>query len=311
MCSHLPDASTMDARSVASHSSRISRHTKKSHFGGSDVLQKKVHKSSKYAGVEGVVDSGRNVLKVKNITTREYLKRKGELFKRVKPTSLYRLVADHEEEPESIYEIGARGGAGEGGFAELSAATAYDERKTGGAGGAGAGTHIVTHDASEVVKEVEKKPYLVLDVREIEEFEECHLYEAVSYPAPRISQDRITPQLFSYKNKDGKMIIVYSNEEKVAAGVATTFVQKGWDNVYMLSGGLKKTAEMYPLIVEGELPEALYPSPKSSRVSSRMSSAGSVRGSSRRGRSSAGSVAASSPKTARSFATSKASAGWR
>jgi len=86
------------------------------------------------------------------------------------------------------------------------------------------------------------QPYLILDVRDEDEWKECHIMEgtcfmcwccndllfllvvpqvtirgvdtgadhnqrlllccpsatAVSYPAPRISQDRITPQLFSY-----------------------------------------------------------------------------------------------------------------
>lgn len=79
-----------------------------------------------------------------------------------------------------------------------------------------------------------------------------------------LSQDRITPLLFSYvgslhqhtrltvpglhscmlctlcalqKNKKDHMIIVYGNEEKLAASTATMFVQKGWENVFMLSGG--------------------------------------------------------------------------
>lgn len=33
------------------------------------------------------------------------------------------------------------------------------------------------------------------------------------------------------------MIIVYDDDEKVASGVATLFVQKGWENIYMMSGG--------------------------------------------------------------------------
>ena len=33
------------------------------------------------------------------------------------------------------------------------------------------------------------------------------------------------------------MIIVYDDDEKIAAGVATLFVQKGWENVYLMSGG--------------------------------------------------------------------------
>jgi len=39
------------------------------------------------------------------------------------------------------------------------------------------------------------------------------------------------------KNKADTMIIVYDDDEKIAAGVATLFVQKGWENVYLMSGG--------------------------------------------------------------------------
>jgi len=81
--------------------------------------------------------------------TREYLKRKNELFKRVKPTSVYRLLVDHEEKHESIYDIGA---VPESGFSAL-AASAADESKSPG----GEGIHIVTHGAADEVSEVERK----------------------------------------------------------------------------------------------------------------------------------------------------------
>ena len=77
------------------------------------------------------------------------------------------------------------------------------------------------------------------------------------------------------------MIIVYGNEEKLAASTATMFVQKGWENVFMLSGGeqgqtvvgrrqpltppppgLKIVAQKFPLLVEGKVPDSLKASPK-------------------------------------------------
>lgn len=224
--------------------------------------------------------------------TREYLKRKNELFKRVRPSSVYRLLCDHEDRHESIYEIGEAEGDGEGGFDALHAGSrGGDERKDGGGvakASARSGTvQIVTHGAEDAVPEVERKvrlpasticflctprganprraalqrvradsppcactfgrrcghrdagcaqaqPYLILDVRDPDDFAACHVMEgacsgggggcmgscaaaaahrgslfclsgvvcrvapAVSYPGPRISQDRVTPQLFSY-----------------------------------------------------------------------------------------------------------------
>lgn len=37
--------------------------------------------------------------------TREYLKRRDELFRRVRPLALYHLLVDNEEAVESIYDI--------------------------------------------------------------------------------------------------------------------------------------------------------------------------------------------------------------
>ena len=278
-----------------------------------DPLQRRVPKNPKYEHVQGVIDTGMNVRKVQNITTREYLKRKNELFKRVRPSSVYRLLCDHEEKHESIYDIGEEAESGGGFAAAIARGASADESKS-------SGVQIVTHSADDAVAEVERKPYLILDVRDEEEFEACHVTEAVSYPAPRISQDRITPQLFSYKNKADTMIIVYDDDEKIAAGVATLFVRKGWENVYLMSGGLKIAAAKFPLMVDGDLPERLVsPSKPTGRgsVTSRSSVGGGRRSgasvrSGRTGRTgrTGGSVAGSmSPKTCatgRSFASSKA-----
>lgn len=40
------------------------------------------------------------------------------------------------------------------------------------------------------------------------------------------------------KNKPGKIIILYDEDERIAPQAATTFVQREVDNVFMLSGGI-------------------------------------------------------------------------
>ena len=40
-------------------------------------------------------------------------------------------------------------------------------------------------------------------------------------------------------NKEGLCIILYDEDERIAHTAATTFVQRGVDNVFMLSGGLR------------------------------------------------------------------------
>ena len=59
----------------------------------------------------------------------------------------------------------------------------------------------------------------------------------------RLNQDRISPELYHFKNREGKIIVVYDEEDgKVAGAVANTMVQKGFENVHLLSGGMKRFA---------------------------------------------------------------------
>ena len=45
------------------------------------------------------------------------------------------------------------------------------------------------------------------------------------------------PKKNQQKNKLGKIIILYDEDERLAPAAATTFVQREVDNVFMLSGG--------------------------------------------------------------------------
>ena len=45
---------------------------------------------------------------------------------------------------------------------------------------------------------------------------------------------------FSQKNKPGKIIVLYDEDETIAPRVATTFIQREVDNIFMLSGGQLK-----------------------------------------------------------------------
>jgi hypothetical protein len=71
------------------------------------------------------------------------------------------------------------------------------------------------------------------------------------------------------KNKENKYIIVYDEDESIAANVATTMFQKGIDNIYLLSGGFNNCyccknqfllvglidmVEKFPIFVIGKLP---------------------------------------------------------
>lgn len=43
--------------------------------------------------------------------------------------------------------------------------------------------------------------FLLLDLRDPEEYEEFHIREALNYPGPNIKRDKPIPELYLYKNK--------------------------------------------------------------------------------------------------------------
>ncbi|KAI0223033.1 Centrosomal protein of 41 kDa [Lamellibrachia satsuma] len=110
-------------------------------------------------------------------------------------------------------------------------------------------------------------PYLLLDVRDSDDYMQCHLVTAVSYPKANLSRatNYESKEMLAYKNKPGKIIIIYDEDERLAHSVATTLVQRGYDNLFMLSGGLKVSYKLFPETLLTGTPPASICSGKSSR----------------------------------------------
>lgn len=47
------------------------------------------------------------------------------------------------------------------------------------------------------------------------------------------------------------MIIVYMNDERIGSEVAKKLVEKGFENVFLLSGGIEQFLEEFTGLVEG------------------------------------------------------------
>ena len=45
--------------------------------------------------------------------------------------------------------------------------------------------------------------------------------------------------MYRFKNVDGKIIVIVDSDESIAPTFATTMIQRGYDNVFVLSGGLR------------------------------------------------------------------------
>ncbi|NWU93765.1 CEP41 protein, partial [Upupa epops] len=100
-------------------------------------------------------------------------------------------------------------------------------------------------------------PFLLLDVRDRDAYEQCHIIGAHSYPIATLSRtmNPYTSNILEYKNAHGKIIILYDSDERLASQAATTMCERGFENLFMLSGGLKVLAQKIPEgLITGSLP---------------------------------------------------------
>ncbi|KAH9577272.1 Rhodanese-like domain [Trypanosoma melophagium] len=110
------------------------------------------------------------------------------------------------------------------------------------------------------------KEYLILDVRSEEEYNTCHIEGAIHYPKRKMvhATNPFLPEMFSFKNKENKLIVVYDLEEELTVGqkVGTILFEKGIDNIGVLSGGLREFVQDYSSLIVGESPVPIVPRDK-------------------------------------------------
>ncbi|XP_045894530.1 centrosomal protein of 41 kDa isoform X1 [Micropterus dolomieu] len=109
-------------------------------------------------------------------------------------------------------------------------------------------------------------PYLLLDVRDRDQYDHCHIISAHSFPIATLSRtmNPYTKEVLAYKNAAGKIIIVYDEDERIASQAATTMCERGFENLFMLSGGLKVIGQKFPEgLTTGSIPPSCLSSPAS------------------------------------------------
>jgi rhodanese-related sulfurtransferase len=100
---------------------------------------------------------------------------------------------------------------------------------------------------------------LLLDLREKSEYDEFHIQGALNYPACMMSRSmyQFTPEILHFKNKEGKLMVLYDVGEKLSAAVGTNWYEKGIENFVVLSGGLAALARSHPHLTAGDAPTAV------------------------------------------------------
>jgi rhodanese-related sulfurtransferase len=60
----------------------------------------------------------------------------------------------------------------------------------------------------EVIEVNDETDYVLLDIRDHDEYSEFHIKDAESFPAPMINRNAFKPHIYNFKNKPNCLIIV-------------------------------------------------------------------------------------------------------
>ncbi|KAM6090440.1 centrosomal protein of 41 kDa isoform 1-T1 [Theristicus caerulescens] len=263
--------------------------------GDPEYLTRRIPQNPRYQHIKTRLDTGNSLTKYTEKLEeikRNYRYKKDELFKRLKVTTFAQLViqvASLSDETlevtnEEIHKLEDGDSAAPDADAELAAGTNGKGSPDGtpspvlfinnaGAGEScrstlqsvisGVGELDIDKDAPKKAEAQAKDmpypdcPFLLLDVRDRDAYDQCHIVGAYSYPIATLSRtmNPYTNNILEYKNAHGKIIILYDTDERLASQAATTMCERGFENLFMLSGGLKVLAQKIPEgLVTGSLP---------------------------------------------------------
>ncbi|CAE8672030.1 unnamed protein product [Polarella glacialis] len=224
----------------------------KSAFG--PAPDKRVPESKKYLHVESSIDTGASAKKVQPLSANVAAKRRDEIFKRIRAATLVRMLGEREVN-ESIFAMGGGSEAGDGRSASsmIASKAGLAPPTTVGSVISVAGSVLSVVETDITVSEA--RDLVLIDLREPEEYDRCKLPTAVNYPAVKINRDQFSPELMRCKREPTKLLVVYSTNEQSTAAVAKLLAEKGWENVYALSGGFEEIAQSYPEVLEGDVPD--------------------------------------------------------
>ena len=210
------------------------------------MITKKVKTNPKYSDVKSVVNHGKTMKDVQVISDQLVAKRKGENFGRIQATTLAKLLNEVNNE-ESVF--GLMKSAQDAEDKENN----FDVQSTTGSVmsmGAESTTSAVTY-TTDMLGITSETKFILLDLRDEDEYKQYHIREAISFPAPNISRDKIFASLLRFKNHSDKIIAVYMHDERNGTHYAKLLHEKGFDNVYLLTGGIEGFLESQYELVEG------------------------------------------------------------
>ena len=227
-------------------------------------MDKKIKPNPKYSGVQGTLNTGLTVDKVQVVTNNQVKKRRDEIFNRIGKISLAKLL-QIEKYSESIYALDYNQHIDERSLKETefhpddtkSVFTGIGSNMTGGTRQTIMTVKTVTNEVVDINDETD---YVILDLREPDEYREYHIKDSISFPVPLVNRNQFNKTIIEYKNKANHLIIVYHNDEKHGIPAINVMAERGFENAYLLSAGIEEFWQAYPQLIEGKNPP--IPDPK-------------------------------------------------
>merc|ERR1712179_291912 len=231
---------------------REKKRDRMSQIGDRHLLQKRIPRSARYDRVQAKTDTGasmsKHLARVNEIQS-NYRIQKGELFKRIRISTFAQLVLQVDQVNKMTIGAEDDDDAPVVTPRDRQHATFLDVIN-------GTGELKLKDEQKEqaappppvpelLFQPYEQKPYLLVDVRDRTEYEQCHIITALSYPASNFSRtmNPFSPEMYQFRNVDGKIIILYDIDGFIATECAHKMAQRGFENVFVLSGGMRLIAQ--------------------------------------------------------------------
>jgi rhodanese-related sulfurtransferase len=185
-------------------------------------MSKKLLQSSHYAQIKARTDSGlkppKTVMETESICVTRL---KGENFGRIAHNVLARYISEGEQKDDSLPQMDP--------IQELRDGP-YPARKP----------HPDTL-ANKII---------LLDMRSREEYYQGHIKNALCFPGSNVSVDHEFGKLNLVRNHPDKLLVIYCDDERHGILQARVVFEKGFDNVYLLSGGYIIFKKEHPDLIQ-------------------------------------------------------------
>ena len=185
--------------------------------------------NDRYKNIKNVVYTGPTMKNALKLSSSMIYKQRSELFKRIKPSMMVKLIVASQN--KSIKEVNEN---------------EYDYEQKVKKPKEIDLDNILSNKIKSTSEELSEIDFIIVDLREEKEYHKCHIKNAISYPSSLISQDHFLKEMYTIKNKPNSIIIVYHKDDKTGASVSDLLILKGFENIYMISGGFYDFSFSYP-----------------------------------------------------------------